>query len=682
MYDDTINGLFIDNFCGGGGASTGIEAAIGRRVDIAINHDAEAVAMHAANHPGTEHACQDIWQAIPIEVTRAQPVAGAWFSPDCKEHSKAKGGPVKDRNIRDLPWTIPYWLESVQPVVAYLENVEEMRMWGPLIPNGDGKYKIDPERRGQEWDRWVRAIKKLGYRIQWRELRACDYGAPTSRKRLYVVMRRDGLPIVWPKPTHGPAASWAVRAGKRLPYRTAAECIQWEIPTRSIFDRDRPLKDNTHRRIAHGVMRYVVNAAEPFIVPITHSGSGTRVHGIAEDPMRTVTTANGGELAIVDATLAPHITKFHSGSVGSDMANSMPTVTANGQPARPAGANPLGLVGATLVQTGYGEREGQAPRVPGLGKPIGTLMAGGGKHAVVAASLTQLQNGERRPGETPREQALDSTFSTIATGGKFAAVETELVEAAFLDRQFGKSLGADVAQPAPATTAGGGGKTAQVSAFMSRFYGSNKTASQGDVTEQVGALSAGGNHDAIVCAHMEQANTGGMLGRTMKKPVSTITASGSQQRLVETTMIEEGSLPPEMLRKATMVAAFMVKYYGPAIGQPVDIPFHTATTKARFAVVTVTIDAVTYVIVDIGMRMLTPRELARAQGFPDSYVLEAECWQTIRGKQVWKKLTKAAQIRMIGNSVCPDVARALVGANQPGANDNRMGVVSEMRMAA
>jgi DNA (cytosine-5)-methyltransferase 1 len=675
MYDDNINGLFIDNFCGGGGASTGIEAAIGRKVDIAINHDAEAVAMHAANHPDTEHACQDIWQAIPIEVTRAQPVAGAWFSPDCKEHSKAKGGPVKDRNIRDLPWTIPYWLESVQPVVAYLENVEEMRMWGPLIPNGDGKYKIDPERRGQEWDRWVRAIKKLGYKIQWRELRACDYGAPTSRKRLYVVMRRDGLPIIWPKPSHGPAGSWAVRAGKRLPYRTAAECIEWEIPTRSIFDRDRSLKDNTHRRIAHGVMRYVVNAAEPFIVPITHSGSGTRVHGIAEDPMRTVTTANGGELAIVDATLALHITKFHSGSVGSDLAHTMPTVTANGQPARPAGANPLGLVGATLVQTGYGEREGQAPRVPHLDKPIGTLMAGGGKHALVTAHLEKF-NADSRP--RPANEPLDTV---MASSAQHAIVQTDLVEAAFLDRQFGKSLGADVEQPAPATTAGGGGKTAQVSAFMSRFYGSNKTASQGDLTEQVGVITSGGQHDAIVCAHMEQANTG-MVGHKMGKPVSTIVGKGSTQRLVETTLIEEGSLPPEMMRKATMVAAFMVKYYGPAIGQPVDIPFHTATTRARFAVVTVTIDAVTYVIVDIGMRMLTPRELARAQGFPDSYVLEAECWQTIRGKQVWKKLTKAAQIRMIGNSVCPDVARALVGANQPGANDNRLGVVSEMRMAA
>jgi DNA (cytosine-5)-methyltransferase 1 len=684
-----LQGLFIDSFAGGGGASTGIAAAIGRDPDIAINHDAEAIAMHTANHPGTHHLCQDIWQAIPIQVTGAQPVAGAWFSPDCKEYSKAKGGPVKDRNIRELAWTVVYWIQQTQPTVVYLENVEEFRDWGPLDPE---TLRIIPEKKGETFRQWCRQIRRAGYKLQARELRACDYGAPTSRKRLYVIARRDGEPIVWPKPTHGHPESRGVRRGLLLPYRTAAECIDWTIPCRSIFDRPRDLKDNTLRRIAHGVMRYVVNAARPFIIPVTHSQNGSRVHD-SLDPLRTVTTANGGEFAAVDATLAPHITKFHSGSVGAPMDGQMPVVTANGQPARPAGANPLGIAGATLVgvggrrgqspplpvdgtypttttkadtavvaatmvQSGWGERKGQTPRTLDLEKPAGTAMAGGVKQAVVTAHLEKF-NADMRPKSA--EVPLDVV---LAGSARHAVVETEIVEAPFVDRQFGNSNPSPATEPLGATTAGGGGKSAQVSAFLSSFYTSNTNGGRGTPKKPLKTVMAGANHHSLVCAHMEQANTG-MVGHDTRKPLSTIVGKGCTQRIVETTILEAEDLPPEMMAKATRCAAFLVKYFGTAIGADVQEPFHTVTTLPRFAVVTVTIDAVTYVIVDIGMRMLQPRELARAQGFPEDYILDPIAPQMIRGKIVYKPLTKAAQIRMIGNSVCPDVAKALVAANQP-----------------
>ncbi|AHE52596.1 DNA cytosine methyltransferase [Sphingomonas sanxanigenens] len=656
--------LFIDGFAGGGGASTGIAQAIGREVDIAINHDPIAIAIHAANPPGTEHHCNDIRAVWPLAATRHRPVGGAWFSPDCKEHSKAKGGPVKDRHIRHLAWEVVNWLKDTRPLVGFVENVEEFQQWGPLDPETGHIIK---EMRGAEFRRWVKTIKRLGYRIDWRELRACDYGAPTSRKRLYIIMRCDGAPVTWPARTHGNPANdndaREIAAGRLQPWRTAAECIDWSIRCPSIFERIRELKDATKRRIAHGVMRYVVNAARPFIVgtafantrasrvfdpdeplrtsttqpeygvvdgtiiPVTHGGD-LRAHDVAE-PLRTITTANGGEFALSQVQLAPHITKFHTGSVGSDMGAPLPTVTSNGDSARDAGATPLGIV---------------------------------------AAAMAPLQNGERRPGEKPREQDLAAPLSTIATGGKHSVVETQLV-AAHLDRQFGNSVGAAADQPAPATTAGGGGKTAAVTAFLSSYNGSDKRGAAGDPLQPLPTIRTGGGkgggHRAVVAAHVEQANTG-MVGHDARKPLSTIVGKGCTQRIVETTLIEEGALPPELMTKAVRVAAFIIKYYGSETGaHRVDEPLATVTTRERFAVVTVTIDAVTYVIVDIGLRMLTPRELARAQGFPDSYVLDPVVPRMIRGKLVHAPLPKAAQIRAIGNSVCPDVARALVAANRP-----------------
>lgn len=523
-----FQGLFIDGFAGGGGASTGIAQAIGREVDIAINHSETAIAIHRANHPNTEHFCQDIRAVWPAHATKLQPVWGAWFSPDCKEYSKAKGGPVKDRHIRALSDEVEVWLKETQPVVAYLENVEEYETAGPLDEHG---HEIK-EMRGKPFKRRVARWRRLGYRVQHRKLQAFRFGAPTMRRRLYIIMRRDGLPIVWPKPTHGDPMSEDVRNGKLLPWRTAADIIDWSIACPSIFGRKKELADATKRRIAHGVIRWVVNAAQRYIV--REEGSFT------------------------------------------------PTA------------------GAFVT---FGQ-----------------------------------QGGRNRP--------VDQPHHTITASKK----DTNGV----------------------------------VTAFLSSFYGSDKKGSGGNPELPLRTARAGGQHHAIVTAHIEQANGGprnvNSAGRPANVPLSTVTTTGSQQRIVETTLIANDDLPPEMLDRAVETAAFLVKYYGTdgdnetAQSQPVERPLDTVTTKARFAVVTVTIDAKTYVIVDIGLRMLTPRELARAQGFPESYILNPVVRKFLRGKWVERALTIAEQISAIGNSVCPPVARALVAANQPG--------LGEMRLAA
>jgi DNA (cytosine-5)-methyltransferase 1 len=622
-----MNGLVIDNFAGGGGASTGIEAALGRPVDIAINHDEAAIAVHAANHPRTKHYCQSIYSVDPMDATDGCPVALIWFSPDCKHHSKAKGGKPRDKNIRDLAHVVPHWIERLKkatrggtgaPTVVLLENVEEFRHWGPLDEAG----MPIKERRGEEFDLWVRHIRRLGYKVEWRELRACDYGAPTSRKRLFLVARCDGLPIVWPKPTHGHPDSAEVRSGHLQPFRTAAECIDWSRPCPSIFGRKKPLAEATCRRVAAGVMRYVVNSARPFIVPVTHSGD-SRVHS-ADEPLRTITTANGGELAAVAPTFARTAhgeqdrngKKRGRGEHGPE--EPMPTVLATRDSA---------LVASSLIKL-RNHSEGED-----VEQPLGAVTAGGMHHGLAAATLIQTGYGERE-GQTPRALDVEAPLGTIVAGGaKHAAV------AAFLHKYRPNSDGAPADGPMPTITA---------NSFVKRGGGAPPL--------------------ALTSAHLEQANTG-MVGHDMRKPVSTIVGKGCTQRLVETSLVEADALPPELMDSAVRVAAFLVKYYGSEVGQhqAVDVPIDAVTAKARFAVVTVTIDAVTFVLVDIGMRMLEPRELANAQGFPPDYILDPVCWYlTDSGARKFGPLPKAQQIAKIGNSVCPIMAEVLTSANVPG----------------
>ncbi|WP_186096957.1 DNA cytosine methyltransferase [Burkholderia gladioli] len=560
--------LIVDNFAGGGGASTGLERAFGRPVDVAINHDAEALAMHAANHPRTAHYCESVFDVDPVAITGNQPVGLVWLSPDCKHFSKAKGGKPVSKKIRGLAWIALRWAATVKPRVIMLENVEEFVTWGPLGADG----RPCPKYRGRTFRSFVNALQRQGYTVDHRELRACDFGAPTIRKRFFLVARRDGLPIVWPTPTHGDPKGAAVRAGKLAPWRTAADCIDWSIPCPSIFERERPLKDATMRRIARGIMKFVVNSADPFIVKFTQNSTGQAL----DEPAHTV-MAGAARFGVVVPTVM-HIT--HQGDDRTRPAGApLATITT-------AKRGEQALVAATLIQTSYGERPGQAPRVPGLGKPLGTVVAGGTKHAVVAAFLAKHYGGHESPGAS-----LDKPTSTVTTQDHHHLVTAQLV--------------------------GCGGRAAQ--------------SRPRDAGEPAATITSKAD-TAVAVSHLVKLRGTCRDGQPTDQPLHTISAGGTHH---------------------AEVRAFLVKYYGTADGAPLAEPLHTVPTHDRFGLVT--IHGEDYAIVDIGMRMLTPRELARAQGFPDSYVLAPE----VDGKP----LSKSSQVRMIGNSVCPDVAEALIRAN-------------------
>ena len=656
--------IIVDSFAGGGGASLGIERALGRSPDIAINHDREALAMHAVNHPTTRHLPHNVWKVDPVAVTCGAPVGLLWASPDCKHHSKAKGGKPVRREIRDLAWVVVRWAKQVRPRIIMLENVEEFRDWGPLGADD----RPCPDRKGKTFDLFVAELRRLGYRVEHRELRACDYGAPTIRKRLFLVARRDGAPIAWPAPTHGAPTNPLVLACRLKPWRTAAEIIDWSLPCRSIFltreegrafGVNRPLADNTMARIAKGVKRYVLDAVSPFIVPVTHAGDA-RVHG-ADEPLRTVTTAHRGEHALVTpfvartdmhksnascvypgddplrtittggghAVVAPFVTKFRTGATGQSVDDPLATVTANSFVDRPGGAAPLGVVSPYLVPR-YGERPGQEPRTRSIKEPVPVVVP-------------------------------------TANGGGLAAVH--------LSRQFGDSVGSGVKEPIGTTTAGGGGKTALVAAFLAQHNGDRSPKPGRSADEPLSTVVGTGGQQNVISAFLAQ-NNYLEPGHDVREPMSTIVAKGCTQAVVEASFLSHsytsntcggnGDMrsPKKTITAggthAAEVRAFLVKYYGEAIGQLVDDPLHTATAKPRFGLVTVDIAGEPYVIVDIGMRMLAPRELFRAQGFGDDFVID-------RGRDldtgVELLLTKTAQVRMCGNSVCPDVAEALVRTN-------------------
>lgn len=613
-------GLIVDNFAGGGGASTGIEQALNRAVDIAINHDEQAIRMHEVNHPGTVHIRNNIWQIDPRDVTKGRKVDLAWFSPDCKHFSKAKGGKPREKSIRDLAWIVVLWARRVQPDLILLENVEEFRTWGPLC---DAGMPIKA-RRGETFDLWCKQLRKAGYKLQFRELRACDYGAPTIRKRFFMIARRDGKPIVWPEPTHGKPGSPEVLAGKRLPWRTAAEIINWSILCPSIFERKKPLAEKTLRRIAHGIMKFVVNNPKPFIVPLTHHGSAGRSYGL-DTPLPTVTGANRGEMAMV----SPHITKFRNGAIGHAIDDPLATVTANSFIKRPGGSAPLGVVEAAIAPFATYAQQGGANRT--VEDPLHTVTASNkDQNCVAAAHLVHIGNGERE-GQAPRAMDVEAPLGTVVASGT---------------------------------------KQHVVAAFMQKFAQNGQGV---DPAEPLHTVMAGAPRHAVVVAHIEQANGGpkdtSMPGRAADAPMSTVTASGSQQRLVTSNLVKlrgtcrHGQPVDEPLHTVSAggthmaeVRAFLIKYYGnEQDGHGLESPLGTVTVQDRFGLVTVTIEGEEYVIVDIGMRMLTPRELFNAQGFPPDYIIDVDAHGL--------PITKTAQVAKCGNSVCPPLSEALVRAN-------------------
>nr|DAH83234.1 MAG TPA: DNA cytosine methyltransferase [Caudoviricetes sp.] len=600
MALDLGNELIIDNFAGGGGTSTGLEWAFGRPVDIAINHDPQALAMHAANHPHTKHLRESVWDVDPIKVTNNQPVGLVWLSPDCKHFSKAKGGKPVEKKIRGLAWVTLRWAAKCKPRVIMLENVEEFKTWGPLLVAADGTSKPDPAKRGKTFDSFIRQLRGHGYNVDWREMRGCDHDTPTIRKRLFLVARRDGLPIMWPEPTHGAPGSLGVQSGKLLPYRTAAECIDWSLPCPSIFERDRPLADATLRRIAKGIMRYVVDAANPFIV-----GQGGPIYGgkpvSANQPFGTLTTENHRSVVVPSIVPVTH--------QGSDRTESIhePFRTITG-----AHRGEKALAAATMVQVGYGEREGQAPRALDIEKPLGTVVGGTGKHALVSATLVDAAHGEVSPSGVKRwgqgAQDIETPLGTVVASGNKA------IATAFLAKHYTGVVGSDLADP-------------------------------------LGTVTSSDHHSLVTALLTEHANASNQRNMPIDEPLGTVSAGGQHH---------------------AEVRAFLLSYYGSEKDSDgIDNPMRTVTSRDRFGLVT--IKGQDYQIIDIGLRMLAPRELFRAQGFGDEYLIDSvPDWEKlfIDGQQVadvnsipWRPLTKSAQVRMCGNSVCPPMARALIEAN-------------------
>lgn len=460
-----FNEIVVDNFAGGGGASTGIEMALGRSQEIAINHDPDAISMHTVNHPETEHYCESVWDIVPRDVVAGRPVGLVWLSPDCKHFSKAKGSTPVSKKIRGLAWVTLRWAATVRPRVIMLENVEEFQTWGPLLIDSEGNARPDPAKKGRTFNSFINALRRQGYKVEWRELRACDYGTPTIRKRLFLIARRDGAPIVWPKPTHGDPASAEVKAGKLLPWRTAADIIDWSIPCPSIFltkeeakaqglNVKRPLAEATMRRIAKGVERFVIDAAEPFIVKCNHTSNRTvydafRGQGLHE-PLQTVTAATG--FALVQPQFAPFITEHANASHQRNMPADDPLRTICAE----VKGGHFALV-APVIARQFGNSVGQS-----VEDPLGTVMAKADKSQLVTAFLAKHYTGVVGA-------ELTQPLPTVTTVDHNALVTSHLVKLRGTCQH-----GQPVTEPMPTVTAGGL-HIGEVRAFLLKYYGTDST---------------------------------------------------------------------------------------------------------------------------------------------------------------------------------------------------------------
>lgn len=566
--------LVVDLFAGGGGASLGLARAY-RHPDVAVNHNATAIAVHEANHPQTSHYLADVFEVDPLVATGGRPVAVLWASPDCRHHSKAKGGKPRSAKIRGLAWVVTKWAAKVRPRVICLENVEEFADWGPLLPDG----QPCPARKGFTFRRWKNQLENMGYVVDHRELVAADYGAPTIRKRLYLVARCDGRPIAWPKTTHHKAG-----AGGLPKWRAAAECIDFELPAKSIFGRKKPLAENTQRRIAKGMWRYVLNCAEPFIVGVG-GRMGQSPERAVSQPFQTITAK--ADSCLAQPVLSPFLTEHANGSSQRVFDVQEPLRT---QVAQIKGGH-FAMVAPVMVQTGYGEREGQQPRALDLSKPLGTVVAGGVKHALTAIHLTHLTHQGERSGNSADEPMRTVTG---ANRGEQAVVAAHLTA-------FGQNaVGFDPGEPLQ-TALAGATRYALVQAYLVKYY------------------SEGGQWQGL------------------GEPMHTVPTK-DRMGVVQVHQIHVADIDPVILERAREVAAFLHRHLPEHFPVPADL----VLIGDRL-------------LHDITLRMLIPRELARAQGFPDTYVIE-------RGAN-GKAITKTDQVRLIGNSVCPDMAEAIVRSN-------------------
>lgn len=542
-----INGeLIVDNFAGGGGASTGIELATGYSVDIAINHDPEAIKMHKANHPNTKHYCENVWAVDPVKACNGHPVGLAWFSPDCKHFSKAKGGKPKDKNIRGLAWVALRWAGLVRPRVIMLENVEEFKTWGPL----NRRHHPIKSKQGRTFEKFVQQLTDLGYEVQFKELVAADYGAPTMRKRFFMIARCDGKPIIWPEPTHAPVDSEEVKKGLLKPYVGAYTQLDFSLPCPSIFDTSeeikekygiravRPLAQKTMDRIARGLKKFVLDNPEPFIIQCNHGGE-RRPNDIRE-PMPTITGKHG-----------------------------------------------YGIVEPYMVQ--IGQTGFTKDRSKDVREPLTTIVSKN-EHCLIMPTLIQYHSETSKDGV--RGQTIEDPIMTVDSSNRYGLV------ASFLQKYYDggyKGAGDTLENPLPTVTAW--------------------------------------DHNSVVTANLIQMNNH-CDGRDLRDPIPTITAG-------------DGHFGE--------VRAFLIKYYGQGTGQDIEEPLDTVTSRDRFGLVT--IEGVDYQIVDIGLRMLEPKELYGCQGFPDDYIIDHD--------YTGKTYPRSEQVRRCGNAVCPPIPAALVRANLP-----------------
>lgn len=654
-----------DGFAGGGGASNGIEAALAEleamgllpeghplHVTYAVNHDDAAITMHKANHPRTIHMPANVWQVSMREMLGDDLFGLLWLSPDCRDHSSAKGGPITSRAVRDLAWVAIKYLKELpdwqRPWVICLENVNAFAKWSPLIERPDGQgYMRDPERLGWTFHQFVHALASYGYSIGWKEIMACDHGSPTIRKRLKLVARRDGLPVEWPAPTHGDPKSVAVQAGKLEPWPVAADILDWSLDCPSIFltkeeAREytkrtgkriiRPLAAKTDARLAYGVKRHVVDAGdEAFVVDdvvphmMTMRNSGSPTSGV-DEPARTIMAGGANQFA-VEASILPHVAVFRGDSTGKPVGKPLPTPTANSFIKRPGGATPIGVCEAAAVPFVSRGQHGGGNRA--ATEPIHTIAASDGDQNQIVVPYLVPRYGER-DGQAPRSVGIDRPAPTPVPDGNQGSLA-----AVYLAQHNTGEEGHTPRRPV-STIVGKGCTQGVVAASMLSLKGSDRR--DGSCKDPHVAICASGQHSAVVTLPLMTAyySSGGQHAR-VDDPSLTVPTK-ARFGLTEA----EAAVPPlteAQWARARQVAEFLRR--------------HDCWDGGE--IVTLTIRGVVYVIVDIGMRMLTPRELARAQDFPDSYVLNP----IFNGKP----LSETEQRHKIGNSVCEKPAKAVIVSN-------------------
>jgi DNA (cytosine-5)-methyltransferase 1 len=624
--------IVVDFFCGGGGAGTGLEMGLGRTVNVAKNHSPQAISMHTVNHPNAKHFTTDVFDGDPDTECGGKAVGWFHMSPDCTHHSQAAGGQPRKREIRNLSWIGLKWGGKKRPRVISLENVKQILQWGRLIakrdkatgrvikldgtiatpgevvPVGQQFLIPDPKQRGRTWRRFVALLEGMGYVVEWKVVKACDFGAPTSRERLFMIARCDGQPIVWPEPTHAKNP-----AKGQQKWKTAADCIDFSDLGKSIFGRKKDLAPATLRRVAKGMKKFVIDSAAPFIVPIAN-WSGETVQS-ADEPLRTVTSyPKGGAFSVVSPT---------------------------------------------LIQSGYGERPGQEPPVPGVDQPLGTVVAGGVKHALASACIVQAGHGEGSGANKRRSHGVNDIcgpIGTVTASGGGQSVST----AVMIQANGGFNTTHAKGMHEPMTTVTNTGSQQQLAVANLVHLRGNCDAR--DANDPLHTISAGGQHHGLVSAFMERA-FGGSVGQGLEDPAPTITAGGGgKSSLVSLT------LSPEHEAGALRVAAFLISYYGTENISACDAPAPTITTKDRLAMVTVMVKGTPYVIVDICLRMLKPAELYKAQGFPADYIIS-------HGAD-GQPFTITQQVHMCGNSVSPPPMAALARANDPWRTEKRQAVAA------